>query len=171
MSRLDNDQRYGPATPPGKLLFPVGERPNPARPVIRVGAAVWRQRGLWKWIHWPPDFEVGTEMGGRVQATDGTYRLYFPGVRLMEEREFGQHDLKRARSVANALGMRMDRNGYCFPSLEVIAAETSFKDDNIPGLYRILEDLGFLHVHQGGGRQANRYWATLPKPLAEPRDR
>jgi hypothetical protein len=169
MGRLPNLQKYGPAAPPGKLLFPVGERPDPIRPVVRVGAAIWRQRGLWKWTHWPPDFAVGTEMTGAVQESMGAYSVSSPrsGQKYMVDDWIPQRDLKRARSVANALAVRMDQNGFCWPSLETIAAESSFKADNIPKLVGILETVGFLHVHRGGGRQANRYWATLPEPLAD----
>lgn len=173
MSRLPNRQGWGnPAPPPGADtdLYPIGERPDPARPVIRVDAATWRTRGLWKWSEWPPDFEVGVEMDGRASPDEGIYRLTFPGKKYMEQREYDHRQLKRARSVANALHTRMRRNGLTFPSLETIAVESSFKADNIPGLLRILNELGYLHIHHGGGRQANRYWATLPEPIAKARD-
>jgi Helix-turn-helix domain len=64
--------------------------------------------------------------------------------------------------VAFVLETYMDKDGYCWPGREAIAAGAGCDVRTVDRAIARLETAGFLRVHHSKGRKSNRYQATFP---------
>lgn len=75
----------------------------------------------------------------------------------------------KAKHIALTLANRMDPHGVCFPGVALISAETNRHERTVQKGLRELEECGYLHIEEGGGRaSSSTYTALLPERTATP---
>jgi hypothetical protein len=67
-----------------------------------------------------------------------------------------------SRVVAWAIGLRMDADGVCWPSLPTIARESRVHRSTVQRHITVLVAEGWLRREKGGGHRSTRYIAMIP---------